>query len=130
VGALLVVTIGLLSGRGAAQPFKSRVFHYSVIAEVIGVALVLIFCIPLDQPSFIKPLIGAIVGLHFLPFAKAFEDRLFILAGALMIAVSLSALLWPSPARDAIAGLGGGIILWLFVLYASLVRKRDKTPSF
>ena len=66
------------------------------------------------------PLIGLVVGLHFLPLARAFDDRRSVLAGCLLTGVGLASLLWPPPTRMAIAGVGAGVALWAFVVWAGL----------
>ena len=66
------------------------------------------------------PLVGAVVGLHLLPLARAFNDRRFVFAGSLLAGVCLASLLWAPPIRMAIAGVGAGVVLWGFALWTSL----------
>lgn len=120
--ALLVVLVGLRS-KSAKHSFDRRTFLLASIGEGIGIASVLVISAVSHKPSLIMPLIGAVVGLHFIPLAKAFADRAFITAGCLLTVVSLLALLWSSPLREAVAGLGGGSVLWGFSLLASLTNR-------
>ena len=123
-GALLVAASGFLFRRDVAGPFDRTRFRYSVMAEGAGIAIVLLVCIPLQRSDLIMPLIGMVVGLHFVPLAKVFGDRAFVTVGCLMAGVSLAALLWLPPLRQAISGVGGGILLWGFALWTSLLRGR------
>jgi hypothetical protein len=120
IGALVVAGIGIILGQQSPRLFDRKAFRKALIAEGIGIVVVLLTCNLLQQPSIILPLIGAVVGLHFLPLAKAFGDRTFIMAGCLMAGINLAALFWPSPLRGAISGIGGGVTLWAFALWTSL----------
>jgi hypothetical protein len=129
-GALLVAAVGVFRGRRTARAFDKKRYLYALAGEAAGIVFVLLFCAIAEQPSLILPLIGAVVGLHFLPLAKVFEYPSLLLIGPLMTIVSFSALLWPPPFRDAVAGIGGGAILWLYVLYTGLIGKRQQTPGY
>lgn len=131
LGAMIVAAIGLAKGRNVdGRSFDHRPFKYAFIGEAIGISLVMAFCVLWRLPSLIIPLIGIVVGLHFIPLSKAFDDRRFIVAGSAMALLSLGALLWSAPERDAVAGIGGGAILWLFALWASLAAPRHRRRQF
>ena len=94
-------------------------FRLGVLAEGVGIAAVLVGCGASRRPDLIMPMVGVVVGLHFLPLARAFGDRRFVVAGCLLAGVCALSLLWPSPLRVAVAGIGAGVVLWGFALWAS-----------
>lgn len=82
LAAIIVAAIGLTNRQSADErSFDNRPFKYALIGEAIGIGLVMTFCILSRLPSLIIPLIGIVVGLHFIPLSKAFDDRRFIVAG-------------------------------------------------
>ena len=124
-GAAVVAASGLIRRR-RARIIDRRTFRLGILAESVGLAAVLLGCGLARRPELIMPMIGAVVGLHFLPLAKAFDDRRFGLAGFLMTGLCLMSLLWQPPLRVAIAGVGTGAVLWAFALWASL-QPADRT---
>ena len=126
-GAVVVAASGL--GRQSLQMVDRRTFRFSVLAEGAGIAVILLACDVSRRPDLIMPLVGTVVGLHFLPLASAFGNRRFLLSGSLMTVVCLCSLTWPLPVRTAIAGIGAGGILWAFALWSSLARVRAGSAS-
>ena len=67
-------------------------------------------------------LITAVVGLHFLPFAWAFRERMFVLLGGLLLLCggvgAVAGALGVTHAADALAVLAGELMLAVLALYA------------
>src|SRR5262249_42719566 len=57
----------------AEQQKRSRVFRNINIAQWVAVVVVIIIANVIQKPQIILPSIILIVGLHFLPFARAFR---------------------------------------------------------
>ena len=119
LGAIFVAWSGFTRGR-RVRVVDVKTFRLGVLAETAAIAVVVPACILSHRADLIMPLVGAVVGLHFLPLARAFGDRRFVLAAFAMTCVCLTSLLWPAPARMAIAGIGAGAALWAFALWTSL----------
>jgi hypothetical protein len=126
-GAAAVAACGFAQ-RGRNGIINRRAFRFSVLAESVGIALVLLTCSSIRRPDLIMPLVGAVVGLHFVPLAGAFNDRRFIFAACLLTGVCLASLLWSPPVRMAIAGIGAGAVLWAFALWTSLPQGHGGKP--
>lgn len=122
--AAVVAACGLVR-RGQTGLIDRRMFRSCLLMESAGIVIVLVGCGVARRPDLIMPMIGTVVGLHFLPLSRAFGDRRFIVAGYLMTGLCLASLLWPVPMRTAIAGIGAGIILWGFALWTSLQPGHD-----
>ncbi len=127
-GAAVVAACGFASRR-RAKIVDRKTLRFSVLAESGGIAIVLLGCGLSQRPDIIMPLVGTVVGLHFLPLAKAFNDRRFVFAGSLTAGVCLASLLWTPPIRMAIAGVGAGVVLWGFALWTSLRQTRTTEMS-
>ena len=127
IWALLITAASAIAAcglrrHGTTGRFDRRIFRYSVLGEIVGISVVLLACLLLARPDMIMPMIGAVVGLHFLPLAKAFGDGRFVVAGCLVTSISFASLFWSPPMRMAITGIGAGATLWAFALWASLRR--------
>jgi hypothetical protein len=123
--SLLVIAVVLVAAcgftrRGATGIVDRRAFRISVLAEIVGIGIVVLGCSLSQRPDLIMPLIGTVVGFHLLHLTKAFNDRRFVVAGSLLASVCLVSLLWTSPLRMAVAGIGSGIVLWGFAVWTSL----------
>lgn len=78
---------------------------------------------------FIAPVIGLIVGLHFLPLAGLFSARAYYLTSALLSLLALIAIValllgvqlaGPSPDNwSFFVSMGAALVLWLTLLYVS-----------
>ncbi|QBD83262.1 hypothetical protein EPA93_47790 [Ktedonosporobacter rubrisoli] len=107
-------------GRSVAKRFY-LVFALEVIAIFIAARSLSMF----NHSELIIPVIGLVVGLHFLPLAKLFGIRLYYLSGLLLsllaILTILAQLVGVTPGTvgtwSSIDGLGNAIILWLTSLY-------------
>ena len=119
LGAVVVAWCGFTRHR-RTRIIDRKMFRLSVLAESAGIAVVVPACSLSGRSDLIMPLVGAVVGLHFLPLARAFGDRRFVLAACALTCVCLTSLLWSPPTRTAIVGIGAGVVLWIFALWTSL----------
>ncbi len=65
-------------------------------------------------------LIALVVGLHFLPFAWAFNERMFYLLGGALLLLGGLGLLVATPAGALGAAVGSGLVMALILLAYSL----------
>lgn len=98
--------------------FDATVYWIAVAAETAAILIAAIFLNVRGRKDLLLPVIGIIVGLHFIGLWQATRLLLFLGVAILMCAVSLAALLLRgydangvSP-RQAVAGLGCAIVLW------------------
>jgi hypothetical protein len=117
--AVLVAACGLRRRQGM-RIIDRRAFRIGVLAESGGIGIVVLSSTLSHRPDLIMPLVGAVVGLHLLPVARAFADRRLALAGGLLAGVCLTSLWWAPPVRTAIAGIGAGVVLWGCAVWTSL----------
>jgi hypothetical protein len=64
------------------------------------------------------PVISLVVGLHFLPIARATTLSAFYYLAATLIAVAIFGMALPPPAGSALAGLASGAALWTAAVLA------------
>jgi hypothetical protein len=86
----------------------------------VGAALVLS-----GRPTLIPAAVCLVVGLHFLPLARLFDQPQFRWTGAgmcLVAAVAGSLHLWgPGTAAEVVAGGGAAVVLWVTSLHVARV---------
>jgi len=105
-------------------PANLRLYKQAVLAEIFGILLALIAASLLQRPDIIPALIGIVVGLHFLPLARAFSYPPHRVTGWAMTALCLTALACLSgPTLIAVSATGSGIVLWLSVMTTLLYRR-------
>ncbi|ONF62384.1 DUF7010 family protein [Amycolatopsis keratiniphila] len=108
---------GLPAGDGREEsPFGKR-YGIAVLLMLVGIfagsrVLSAVFEVPEAVPAWVL----FVVGLHFLPFAKLFGSRRFLVLSALLCAVAvLAAVLaiagWAA-AWQLVPGFGGAVVLW------------------
>ena len=73
IGAVVVAWCGF-THRCRTRLVDRKAFRRGVLAETAGIAVVVPTCGVLGRPDLIMPLVGTVVGLHFLPLARAFGD--------------------------------------------------------
>jgi hypothetical protein len=103
---------------------RRKQFLWTTVAEVAGVAAVIVVCGWLGLYALIELGIALVVGLHFIPLAKNFQAPIYYLTSAAIIACcALSWVFLRAEKMDVVAGLGTGIVLWLTAAY-TLIRAR------
>ena len=92
--------------------FHPDCYVYSVVFEVLGILLAIIFIRRFADRSLIPPVVAIVVGLHFIGLCLATGQDVFIwLAIALCLCGALGVL--ASPAwRRPVTGFGSALALW------------------
>lgn len=84
-------------------------------------------------PGLRPALIVLVVGLHFLPFAWAFKERMFYLLGGLLVAIGAGGLLLGTEASASTAGVSAGVVMSLVLLAYSAgafaTRVQERPPG-
>jgi hypothetical protein len=80
--------------------------------EAILIALAVAVLVRLGRPDLIGPAVALIVGLHFLPLARALRLPPYDWTAAGLILVSIAALALPVAPALAIAGIGAAAVLY------------------
>lgn len=106
---------------GARAHIDALVGRWSAIEGVaIGVAVVLLSIV--HRTDAILPAVAVIVGLHFLPLARGFPERLYYGTGAGLVLLGVAGLAWPAETRPLVIGFGAALIVWISAIL--LVRGR------
>lgn len=108
---------GLPAGGGREESPFGKQYGIDVLLMLVGIfagarVLSAVFEVPEAVPAWVL----FVVGLHFLPFAKLFGSRRFLVLSALLCAVAvLAAVLaiagWAA-AWQLVPGFGGAVVLW------------------
>jgi hypothetical protein len=69
----------------------------------------------LGRPDLLLPGLAIIVGLHFVPMAKALKVPAYFATAAGMTAIGLASLAVSDPLRTSLTGLGCAVILWITI---------------
>ena len=94
-------------------PKEERAIMWSSIGEGVGLFLASNIVINLHRPSLLLPSMALVVGLHFLPIARAARFRPFYVLGAALIATALGGFLVGAPTGGELAGFTAAGALWL-----------------
>ena len=125
-GGLSVAVSAILIGALAVSPtkhpsgvFRGSVYGTAVAGEAMAIFLGVWLLRRFGLSGFLLPVIGFIVGLHFLGLWKATDLSLFLWTALAMCAVCVLAAFLPSPggagsvnARAVVTGLGCALVLW------------------
>jgi hypothetical protein len=98
------VTAPLAADLAERQRRAGRIFAWTSVAEGLGIFLAVNVVVNLGYPQWQMAAAMAVVGLHFLPLARAFGYRPHVVTGVVMTAWAL-AYPWLSPA-GALAPVG------------------------
>jgi hypothetical protein len=114
LGAAALLLASLLLPRVPEDPAVSRAFNRINAAQWIAVGVLAFALARLHLDAYIPTAVAAVVGLHLIPLARLFRNRLHYATGALLLAWAAgSALLTPSGELQGVTALGTGAILWL-----------------
>ena len=98
-----------------------RVYWAMVAFEVVLLPVGVNVLVRGDRPELTVPWVALIVGIHFLPFARAFESSVFGVLGFVLIGLAVVgavlALLVGEEAATLTAGVGSGIALLGFAFH-------------
>ena len=106
-----------------AGGFRSRTYRLSVLAMVVGI---IISAYVLNQTGFGEAtisLVAILVGLHFIPFTRAFNAKIYWAVGGAMALLGVLSLAVPAhlvvasgsrvALRQGVVGLGCTLLLWI-----------------
>lgn len=98
-----------------------RVYWLMVAFEVVLLPVGASVLVRLDHPELTVPWVALVVGIHFLPFARAFRSPVFAVLGLVLIGLAvvggLLAVLGDPDAGTLTAGVGSGIALLGFAFH-------------
>lgn len=94
------------------------------IAQFVIVVLLVRWCVRTGRIELIWPMIGLVVGLHFIPMARLFRVQPYAAMGVAMTAASLLAMMCEGGLRFLVLGVGVGMSCWLTAFY--LIRNADQ----
>ncbi len=122
-----------LDGQGEGELFHRHRRLYSLVnlAQLLGILAVLVGGVRTGRPELIPAGIAAVVGLHFLPFARAFRWAGHAGVGAGLLAVAVVGLGLALTGRQApdvqrVVGLASAGVLWAGAVAAVLARPRAR----
>ncbi|MCC7009595.1 MAG: hypothetical protein IT184_12335 [Acidobacteria bacterium] len=104
----------------SARRAMRRAFLLVNAGQFVATGSLVAASVSLGRPDFIWPLIGIVLGLHFLPLASLFRLRAYYVLGIAVACVSAIALLFDEPARMLLLGTGVGGSLWMCAVYLLL----------
>jgi hypothetical protein len=120
------LTIAILWRLWRAPPAKTaplfgrRAYRWAVGFELVAIYIASVLLPRWGLQPFFVPVVGIIVGLHFVGLYRATRARRFLAICAGMVVVSAAATLLPGAAhglslRDAATGFGNALVLWIGV---------------
>ena len=123
---IMFVAIGLaaclalrLPGDGIAPSKQAeKVIRWSSIAEGVGLFVAAQTTISLGHREMLLPAMALVVGLHFLPMARAIPFRPFYMLGVALLAASAAGFAIGGTTGAEVAGFSGAIALWLAAILA------------
>ena len=120
--AMIALAAGVVicrPGEGLKPTAKEeRAIMWSSIGEGIGIFLASNIVINLHRPDLLLPAIALVVGLHFLPIARATGFRPFYILGSALIVAALVGFLTGAPIGGELAGFMAAGALWLASIMA------------
>lgn len=121
---------------GAFLPPRAAQIAVYVACVVAEFALIAAGSAVLEASSALElrpALIVLVVGVHFLPFAWAFRERMFYLLGCLLVAIGACGLLLGTDTSASTAGVSAGVVMSLVLLAYSAgafaTSERERPPS-
>jgi len=125
---------GLPAGGGREESPFGKQYGIAVLLMLVGIfagarVLSAVFALPEAVPAWVL----FVVGLHFLPFAKLFGSRRFLVLSALLCVVAVLAVVlaiagWTA-AWQLVPGFGGAVVLWATVVAGLLGTDRQGATS-
>ncbi len=118
--------------RIAGDRAHNRAFGWINASQWIAIFIVVNILTSLHLDAYSISAIACIVGLHFFPLAKLFNNGMHYVTGAAMVVWSaVTALFAPLDRMQGDAAMGAGVILWTsaaITLGISLMRSRRRSP--
>lgn len=108
-----------LPGTGFTPSEKTeRAIMWSSIAEGVGLFLAGNIVMNLHRPELLLPAMALVVGLHFLPIARAASFRVFYVLAAALVVSAVIGFILGAPAGGTVAGFMAAIGLWVAAMLA------------
>lgn len=89
VGVLVAIVRTTAPPPPAPTPAAIRVYWWCVIGEVLAIPAGAAVLRSLDHEELVRTWVVLVLGVHFVPFARAFRAPLFGYLGALLVAVAV-----------------------------------------
>ena len=93
------------------------------LLQAAGIGLTIALLVAIGRQTLIPAAVCAIVGIHFFPLARIFDESLYAWTGALLGAVSVAGAtalaIADGMASQAVVGLGAAAVLWATALCLS-----------
>ena len=93
------------------------------LLQAAGIGLSIALLVMIGRQTLIPAAVCAIVGVHFFPLARIFDESLYAWTGALLLAVSVGGMIVlaavDGQASRAVVGLGAAAVLWAAALCLS-----------
>lgn len=118
IAALAAQTLRQPGHGMAPSPRARRVIMWSSIGEGVGIFVAVNLVRNLHRPDLLLPAMALVVGLHFLPIARATLFRPFYWLGGALILAAVAGLLAPTSLGGTVAGLAAAGALWIAALLA------------
>lgn len=93
------------------KPLAIGVYLLCVVGEFALIALGTRALIALDLAGLRPALIALVVGVHFLPFAWAFGERMFVLLGTALFLLGAAGLLIASDTAAQVVAVASGLVM-------------------
>jgi hypothetical protein len=115
-------------GKGISpSPEAERVILWSSVGEGVGLFVAAQLTTSLGHRELLLPAMTLVVGLHFLPMARAIPFRPFYGLGLALLAAAAAGFALAAPTGGAISGFAGAAALWVAALLA--VRRDMRAKS-
>ena len=105
-------------GQPGKGRFNTGYYIAAVVAEVVAIAASQLWLTAHQRGDLLFPVVGIIVGLHFIGLWLAWRREAFLWLTGAMVAINLLALLLPlsTPARTMLSGFGSSASLLVAVV--------------
>jgi hypothetical protein len=110
----------IAAGHGPSVPVDRRLMMISMIAEVLAILIGTNLVASLGRSDLVLPVVGLVVGLHFLPMAQALSYPPYRLTGLAITTLAVVSMAFPGSIGLTILGAGTGATLWLTALHLTL----------
>ena len=109
---------GLTREQPGNGPFKSAYYIAAVVAEIVAIAASQSWLTAHQRSDLLFPVVGIIVGLHFIGLWLASRREAFLWLSSAMVAINLLALLLPlsTAERTMLSGFGSSASLLVAVV--------------
>jgi hypothetical protein len=129
VAIALAATLALrMPGEGIVPSKQAeKVIMWSSMAEGVGLFVAAQTTISLRHREMLLPAMALVVGLHFLPMARAIPFRPFYVLGIALLAASAAGFALGGTGGAKLAGFAGTIALWAAAILAVARERRARS---